>query len=42
MISLKNFSQSSIVLSHNEGAFGSRADHQNSARSATNELTTTL
>ena len=29
MISLKNFSPSSIVLSHNEGAFGSRADHQN-------------
>ena len=39
MISLKNFSPSSILLSHNEGAFGWRALHQKSVRSAISELT---
>ena len=39
MISLKNFSPSAILLSHNEGAFGWRALHQKSVRSAISELT---
>ena len=34
MISLKNFSPSSILLSHNEGWSGLRSFHQNAPRSA--------
>ena len=39
MISLKNFSPNSILLSHSEGTLGLRSFHQNSCLSATNELT---
>ena len=39
MISLENFSPSSILLSHSPSSLGLRSFHQNPVRLATGELT---